>query len=164
MWSMNNIRTFFIHFLPFPLCKDKLLLLSSAHVLVPSRLTHSIIWLTKPRSIQLCSRLQVDQFIKYIIIYKCMCCSYNCTLGAMLICVSKTSVTIAKNRAMTIHMLPIPFYDICMHNEIRGLRVQRHKGVQPVMPFLEWHQAVLPVANSQCHTGTKGGHLFGWNH
>lgn len=135
MWSMNNIHTFFIHFLPFPLCKAKPLLISSAHVLVPSQLTHSIIWLTKPRSIQLCSRLHVEQFLKYIIINKCMCCSYNCTFGAMLICVSKTSVTIAKNRVMRSHMLPIPFYDICMHNEIQGLRVPIHKGMQPVMPF-----------------------------
>lgn len=110
MCSMNNICTFKLIFclslyaklsffwFPQPMCLSRhgwLIQLFDSPSHAASNCAQGCMWTT---------------FIKYIIIYKCMCCSYNCTSGVVLICVSKTSVTIAKNRATTVHMPPIPWH------------------------------------------------------
>lgn len=34
---------------------------------------------------------------------------------------------------------------------------KRRQDVQPVMPFLDEHQAAQPAGKAQCRTGSKGG-------
>lgn len=47
---------------------------------------------------------------------------------------------------------------ICLHGAIKTC-----DDAQPVMPFLDEHQSVLPVGNSQCRTGSTGGVQHYWN-
>lgn len=85
-------------------------------VLVSSRRTHSIIWLTKPLNLQLCSRLHVGQFLWHslsipiytvsVAVYRYISTQYegiynpSPSFCVMLICINKASVSVAKNRAI----------------------------------------------------------------
>lgn len=118
-----------MHVLTFFLSKVKFLLIPSSHVLSSSRLTHSIIWLTKPLNLQLCSGLHVGQFlhmIRTVCIFRCICLhfsivldvcackqnikTYNTCSTLIFQChvdyVNKASVSISKNRAISCFTWP----------------------------------------------------------